>query len=154
MARLSASLARFGQVRSIVVQSGADGRYLLVAGHGLAQAARERGLTELRADVIPATWTPQQVEGYLITDNETTRGADDDLVALAAMLEEQRAAGENLEALGYSDDELAGLLEELAQAADDEMPPTFKDYDESVEDDLPTEMCAQCGKLCLKQKDK
>lgn len=152
VARLSASLARFGQVRSIVVQEGADGRYLLVAGHGLAQAARERGLTELRADVIPATWTPAQVEGYLITDNETTRGADDDLVALAALLEEQQAAGYDLDALGYSGDELATLLEELAQAADDETPPTFKDYDESVEDDLPTEMCQQCGKLCLKQK--
>ncbi|HET9111672.1 MAG TPA: DNA methyltransferase [Ktedonobacterales bacterium] len=117
LARLAASLARFGQVRSIVVQEGANGRYLLVAGHGLTEAARANGYTELRADVIPATWTPTQIEGYLIADNETTRGADDDLVQLAAMLEEQRAAGEHLESLGYSDDELAALLDDLAQAA-------------------------------------
>lgn len=117
VARLGASLARFGQVRSIVVQEGADGRYLLVAGHGLAEAARANGYTELRADVIPATWTATQVEAYLIADNETTRGADDDLTQLAAMLEEQRAAGEHLEALGYSDEELAALLDDLAQAA-------------------------------------
>lgn len=154
VARLGASLARFGQVRSIVVQEGADGRYLLVAGHGLAEAARANGYTELRADVIPATWTATQVEAYLIADNETTRGADDDLTQLAAMLEEQRAAGEHLESLGYSDEELAALLDDLAQAADaeDETPPTFNDYDESVEDDMPTEMCTQCGKLCLKPK--
>lgn len=114
VARLEASLARFGQVRSIVVQEGADGRYLLVAGHGLAEAARAQGLTELRADVIPASWTPQQVEGYLIADNESARGADDDLVALAQLLEEQQGAGEALAALGYSDEDLAALLETLA----------------------------------------
>lgn len=130
VARLGASLARFGQVRSIVCQEGADGRYLLVAGHGLTEAARANGYTELRADVIPATWTPTQIEGYLIADNETTRGADDDLVQLAAMLEEQRAAGEHLEALGYSDEELAALLNDLSNAelvsgedgGDDEIP--------------------------------
>lgn len=127
LARLSASLARFGQVRSIVVQEGADGRYLIVAGHGLIDAARSHGLRELRADVIPATWTAAQVEGYLIADNETTRGADDDLVALAQMLEEQQGAGQALEALGYSQEELAALLEQLAQAALDEEPPTGED---------------------------
>lgn len=128
IARLSASLARFGQVRSIVVQEGAGGRYLIVAGHGLAEAARAQHLSELRADIIPATWTPQQVEGYLIADNESSRAADDDLTQLAAMLEEQRAAGEHLESLGFSDDELAALLDDLAQAAalgddEDTTPP-------------------------------
>jgi hypothetical protein len=117
VARLEASLARFGQVRSIVVQEGADGRFLIVAGHGLVTAARAHGLTALRADVIPAHWTAQQVEGYLIADNESSRGADDDLVALAAMLEEQQHAGEALETLGYSDEELAALLEQLAEEA-------------------------------------
>ena len=91
--RLAASLARFGQVRSVVVQQGADGRYLIVAGHGLAEAARREGLTELHADVIPAHWTPEQIEGYLIADNESSREAEDDLTQLAAMLEEPRAAG-------------------------------------------------------------
>ena len=158
ISRLAASLARFSQVRSIVVQEGADGRYLIVAGHGLVEAARREGFTELRADVIPASWSPTAVAGYLIADNETTRGADDDLTQLAAMLEEQRASGEHLEALGYSDEELAALLDDLAQtqlgAGEDDEPPVFKDYDESVEDDMPTEMCTQCGKLCLKPKSK
>lgn len=117
ISRLAASLARFSQVRSIVVQEGADGRYLIVAGHGLVEAARREGFTELHADVIPATWSPTAVAGYLVADNESSRGADDDLTQLAAMLEEQRAAGEHLEALGYSDDELAALLDDLAQAA-------------------------------------
>lgn len=133
VARLAASLARFGQVRSIVVQEGADGRYLIVAGHGLAQAARERGLSELRADVIPATWTDTQVEGYLVTDNESSRLADDDLAQLAALLEEQQSAGYDLEALGYCDDELAELLEQLGDKAQGEKALALTDLDDAPE---------------------
>lgn len=125
--RLSASLARFGQVRSIVVQAGADGRYLIVAGHGLAEAAKREGLTELHADVIPAHWTAEAIEGYLIADNESSREAEDDLTALAAMLEEQRAAGYHLESLGYSDDDLAALL---AQLADEQLASGTRDVDD------------------------
>lgn len=128
--RLAASLARFGQVRSIVVQEGADGRYLIVAGHGLAEAAKREGLTELHADVIPAHWTPEQVEGYLVADNESSREAEDDLAALAAMLDEQRNAGYHLESLGFNDDELAGLLESLTQAADADWSDALGDLPE------------------------
>jgi site-specific DNA-methyltransferase (adenine-specific) len=117
IARLAASLARFGQVRSIVVQQGAPGgHYLIVAGHGLVEAARQQGYAELRADVIPATWTPEQVEGYLIADNQHAAGAVDDLVTLAEMLEAQYAADYDLEAVGSSREDLDALLESLAQA--------------------------------------
>jgi hypothetical protein len=134
VARLEASLARFGQVRSIVVQQGADGRYLIVAGHGLVTAAQAQGLRALRADVIPASWTPQQVEGYLIADNESSRTADDDLVALAALLEEQQHAGFALETLGYSDEELAALLDDLAGAMDRRAMVTLRELDENTSD--------------------
>ncbi len=153
IARLQASLRRFGQVRSIVVQSGPVG-YMIVAGHGVTQAAREEGYTSLRADVIPATWTDEQVTGYLIADNEHNRNADDDQLLLAQMLQEQADAGADLASLGYTSEELDALLQELGDGVDgmDGAPPVFKDYDETVEDDLPTEMCQQCGKLCLKDK--
>jgi ParB-like chromosome segregation protein Spo0J len=149
--RLRASLKRFGQVRSIVVQRGVDA-FLMVAGHGVVEAAREEGYTTLRADVIPATWTQEQIEGYLIADNEHARNADDDQLLLAQMLQEQADAGADILSLGYSTDELDALLQELGDASVGSEPPVFKDYDESVEDDLPTEMCTQCGKLCLKNK--
>lgn len=113
--RLEASLARFSQVRSIVVQEGAGGRYLIVAGHGLVEAAKRQGLTDLRADVIPASWTPAQVEGYLVADNELGRGAEDDALLLAEILKEQDNAGYDLASLGSSAEELDALLEELAQ---------------------------------------
>lgn len=115
--RIAASLARFGQVRSIVVQEGANGRYLIVAGHGLVQGAKAQGLAELHADVIPADWTPAQVEGYLVADNLTAASGEDDNTALAELLQEQANAGYDLEALGSSADELDALLESLADDA-------------------------------------
>jgi len=109
--RLQASLARFGQVRSVVVQEGAPGKYLMVAGHGVMKAAIEEELTELRADIIPADWSPEQVAGYLIADN--MGGAEDDRAALAKLLSEQRDQGFDLASLGSSEDELDTLLAEL-----------------------------------------
>ena len=148
-ARIAASLRRFGQVRSIVVQEGANDRYLIVAGHGLVEAARAESMTELHADIIPATWTSTQIEGYLIADNETAYLAETEETLLAELLQEQANAGYDLESLGRSQAELDALLAGLADEADRELPE-FQDVDESVEDDLPTEMCQQCGKLCLK----
>ena len=151
IARIMASLQRFGQVRSVVAQEGADGRYLLVAGHGLTTAAQQLGLAELRVDVIPASWSAADIEGYLVADNSTSLGAEDDLIELAQLLEEQKHAGYDLASLGFTEEGLDQLLADLAdEALDEKLLPTFKDFDETIEDDLPTEMCDQCGKLCLK----
>lgn len=120
--RLVTSLRRFGQVRSIVVQEGSPGHYLIVAGHGLVEAARQERFKELRADVLPATWSEEQVVGYLAADNLHGLGGEDDLVELAQILEEQRASGFDLAALGTSADELNALLARLADDALKAMP--------------------------------
>jgi len=109
--KLRASIARFGQVRSAVAQQGAPNQFLMVAGHGVLEAAIAEGLTELRIDVIPADWTPEQVEGYLIADNQS--GAEDDIRQLAVLLQEQQAAGFDLAALGSDDVALEGLLAQI-----------------------------------------
>ena len=83
---LRSSLRRFGQVRSIVVQAAADGGYLLVAGHGIVAAASLELYTELRADVIPATWSEMQVLAYLAADNELGRQSNPDIAQLAAVV--------------------------------------------------------------------
>lgn len=152
--RLGVSLAQFSQYRSIVVQSQDDGSYLLVAGHGLAEAAKRNGLTHLRADVLPSSWDAAKITAILVADNLSSATAEDDDTALAQLLEESKSAGVPLEAMGFSDDALAALLADLANETldEEEKVPTFKDYDESIADDLPTELCQQCGKLCLKNK--
>jgi len=92
---LRLSLRKFGQVRSIVVQDdGADG-YLIVAGHGLTDAARQEGFEELRADVIPVDWPAVKVLAYLAADNELARqGTPDDaqLAAICAQVKEEADA--------------------------------------------------------------
>lgn len=57
---LRLSLRRFGQVRSIVVQTCVDGRFTIVAGHGVLQTALEGGWAELKADALPFDWPPSR----------------------------------------------------------------------------------------------
>jgi ParB-like chromosome segregation protein Spo0J len=111
VAKLRASIARFGQVKSVVIQRGAPGKFLMVAGHGVKQAAIEQGLETLRADVIPADWTEEQILGYLVADNMT--GAEDDIGQLVALLQEQQTAGYDIASLGYTDDDVEAFLREL-----------------------------------------
>lgn len=159
VSKLVASLARFGQGRSIVVQDGPQG-YLIVAGHGIVEAAKKLKYTELRADILPADWTSEQVEGYLVADNLHSQEAQDDETMLVQILQEQQDAGFDLASLGTDDETLRQMLaalgdEVLSNGEEDEKPDVhFKEYDESIENDLDTEMCQECGKLCLKNGGK
>lgn len=111
--KLVASLERFGQVRSIVVQPHHDGKtYTIVAGHGVVEAARKADMAELRADILPASWTPEQVRGYLVADNLHAQGATDDEDLLTELLHEQYDLGYDLGSLGADDEMLRQMLAE------------------------------------------
>lgn len=135
---LVASLNRFGATRSIVVQDGPEG-YLIVAGHGLVEAAKKLDYTELRADIIPASWTSEQVTGYLVADNQHSQKASDDEALLVALLEEQKNAGHDLASLGTDDETLRQMLEALGDAylgsseGERSAPDDFESYDEDIE---------------------
>ena len=122
IAELMASLRRFGQVRSLVVQE-QDGGYLMVAGHGVMEAARRLEWKELRADVLPATWTAEQVMAYLVADNELAKQAEPDEVQLATLLKELEAAEFGLEGLGWDEDELEALIDELGMGEETPVDP-------------------------------
>ena len=122
IAELMASLQRFGQVRSLVVQE-QDGSYLMVAGHGVMEAARRLEWEELRADVLPATWTAEQVMAYLVADNELAKQAEPDEVQLATLLKELEAAEFGLEGLGWDEDELEALIDELGMGEETPVDP-------------------------------
>ncbi|WP_395706994.1 DNA modification methylase [Casimicrobium huifangae] len=108
---LRASLRKFGQVRSVVVQAPVDsGRYLCVAGHGLTEAAAAEGLTELRADVLPADWPPHKVRAYLVADNNHAKRSEVDEAQLAAMVGDIVAAdAEYMAAMAFDEKDLAGM---------------------------------------------
>lgn len=121
--KLAASLAAFGQVRSVVVWRG-----WFLAGTGLALAAKSLGWSELRADVLPDDYPEDRALAYLAADNELARQSDPGLAQLAAILEENAAAdGALLLAIGYSDAEYDRLLSELeVTALSDATPPEGK----------------------------
>lgn len=107
--RIAKSLATFGQVRSIVVW-----RSFILAGHGVVEAARAAGWSEIRADVLPDDYPEHLALAYVAADNELARQGDPDMAQLAAILEESRAADAALlEAIGYSDAEFDALLKEV-----------------------------------------
>ncbi len=106
------SLQRFGQGRSIVVQDGPE-KLVIVAGHGIVEAATALQWQEIRADILPADWSPEQITGYLIADNLHAQQATDDDTLLAHLLQEQQDAGFDLASLGSDDETLRQMLANL-----------------------------------------
>jgi len=118
---LRLSLREFGQVRSIVVQDAGDGTFLLVAGHGVHEAARREKLADIKADVIPVDWQPERVLAYLAADNELARHGLPDEAQLAAIVARIEAeAGEELARLAAGGE--AEMKALLAKARAGEVP--------------------------------
>ena len=114
IAGLRVSLRTFGQVQTVVVQRQANGRYLIVAGHGLTEAAKLEGIETLECRVIPEDWSREKVLAYLAADNEHARRSQRDDVQLASILQEAADFDKALlSAIGYSDQEFMALLEEV-----------------------------------------
>jgi ParB-like chromosome segregation protein Spo0J len=122
IAQLKASLERFQQVRPIVVAPESNGRYTILAGHGVVGAALECGYTEMSCTVVPKEWDSVTRDAYLVADNLHSQGASDDDTMLAQLLQEQQDAGFDLASLGTDDETLRQMLEALGDAylSDDE----------------------------------
>jgi ParB-like chromosome segregation protein Spo0J len=123
------SLKRFGQGRSIIVQDGPN-ELLTVGGHGVVEAARQVGWTELRADVLPADWTPSQIRGYLIADNLHSEKSTDDEDVLSRLLKEQQEAGFDLASLGTDEEALRDMLAKMTPPTLDELTAQYGDEPE------------------------
>jgi hypothetical protein len=111
--------------------------------------------------VLPEDTPAETITAIMIADNEHAKNSSADDELLAQLLQAQADAGYDLAALGTDEEALRQMLvslgdEYLGSDEDNEDKPVeFKEYDETIADDLDTEMCAQCGKLCLKSgKDK
>jgi site-specific DNA-methyltransferase (adenine-specific) len=124
VAAVAASLARFGQVKPIVVQRSTS---YVIAGNHVLRAALNLGWTEIAANVEDL----DDVESIalMLADNRSADlgGYDDTL--LAAILAEQQAE-DNLAATGYDADDVAALL---AQAG------VIEERDLDAAPDLPAE---------------
>lgn len=112
---LEEALKDVGAARSIVIDE--DG--VVLAGNATIEAAGNAGIERVRvveADgneiiaVRRTNLTPEQKTRLALYDNRTAELARWDYEALSKELQRMNAAGENLHRLGWSDDELAPLL--------------------------------------------
>src|SRR6266568_1369451 len=133
---LQASHERFGQYRSVVLWSRPRGKYVTVAGHGIIEAMRQRGVTEIRADVLPQNTPQTEIDAILIADNNIAQHASDDDALLAQLLQEQQNAGYALAALGSDDETLRQMLASLGDgyAGEQEEGEGGDDYEVSPDE--------------------
>ncbi len=101
LALLRESLRVHGQQKPVVVTP--DGTIL--AGHGLVEAARAEGWTELAVHVYDGPYP----EAYLSLDNRASDLAEDDEAALAELLKDLDAQ-DQLTAAGWEPEDLRELL--------------------------------------------
>lgn len=105
IAQLRRSYREWGFTNPILV----DEHDAIIAGHGRKQMALEEGLAEVPCIVL-AGLTDEQKRALVLADNKLAINAtwDDDL--LAAELEALKGLDFDLTKIGFTDDELAGLL--------------------------------------------
>ncbi len=102
------SIRAFGFKVPVII----DKDNVLVAGHTRAKAARQLGLKEIpavRADDL----SPEQVRAFRLAENKLHELASWDLELLPIELAELQALDVDLTLLGFDDDELAKLLQDV-----------------------------------------
>ena len=113
VAQIVASIQEFGFTNPLLVAP--DGE--VIAGHGRLMAARELGLGEVPVIVL-GHLTSEQRRAYVIADNQLALNAGWDEELLRAELSDLEGLGFDLSLVGFSDEELAGLVSGEVQELD------------------------------------
>ncbi|HZV06195.1 MAG TPA: DNA methyltransferase [Gemmataceae bacterium] len=113
VAQIAASIAEFGFLNPILVDSGTG---IIVAGHGRLLAARKLGLMEVPVVALDHLSETQR-RAFVIADNRISENAGWDDATLRGELAELKDAELDLALLGFNDNELAALLAEAAPEA-------------------------------------
>lgn len=129
---IAASLARFRQQKPIVINP--DG--IVKAGNGTFLAALHLGWTHIAATTT--TLEGPELNAYAFVDNKSYEISEWEDAELRRLGSELDAAGIDLLAFGFTEQDLAAL----AATTDAQPPETFPGYD----DDIPVEhRCPNCG---------
>ena len=112
VAQVAASIAAFGFVNPILV--GADG--VIIAGHARLLAARKLRMTEVPVIVLDHLSETQR-RALVLADNRLALNAGWDQEMLQVELQTLQEEGFDLDIVGFSDEELEGLLQDPDAAA-------------------------------------
>jgi ParB-like chromosome segregation protein Spo0J len=119
VAQIAASIQEFGFTNPILV----DGKDGIIAGHGRLQAARELAMATVPVVVLDHL-TPAQKRAYVLADNKLALNAGWDDALLAEEITALHLQDFDLSVLGWSDKELAGILD---PDGIDDLPPGADD---------------------------
>jgi DNA modification methylase len=134
VAQIAASIREFGFTNPVLI----DDQNNLIAGHGRVLAARKLKMSEVPAIIVTGL-DERKRRALIIADNKLALNAGWDESALKVELED--LAGDFGELMGFSEDELVGLL----QAAN----PTEGLTDEDAVPETPEEPITKPGDLWI-----
>ena len=137
VAQVAASIREFGFTNPILIDSDSG----VIAGHARLEAARKLSLTEVPVIVLDHL-TETQKRAYILVDNRLALNAGWDDELLAAELVTLREEEFDLALLGFDDEELRRLANEIDQKAIDER-------DEEETSEPPVEPVTRAGDLWL-----
>jgi len=139
VAQIAASIQEFGFTNPILV----DGKDGIIAGHGRLAAAKDLGLTEVPVVVLDHL-TPDQKRAYVLADNKLALNAGWDADLLQQEIAALSLVDFDLSLMGWSEDELAGLLD---PEGIDEPAKEYEGSQEYGEDEFSEfeHKCPRCG---------
>lgn len=107
--QLVASIRQFGFINPILVTP--DGT--VVAGHGRLEAAKAAGISEVPTLTVGADWSHEQLQAYVLADNQLALNAGWDHELLKAELTDLRDAGFDMGVVGFDVPTLESFFEEF-----------------------------------------
>lgn len=136
VAQIAASITEWGWTTPILV----DEQSNVIAGHGRLLAARKLGMQDVPV-VVAEGWSDAKRRAYVLADNKLALNAGWDDAMMALEMASLQADEFDLSLLGFSEDELVGLLE----GAPDFAPGS--EEDQGKLDELAPKMvtCPHCG---------
>jgi hypothetical protein len=142
VAQIAASIQEFGFTNPILVDSD-DG---ILAGHGRLAAAKDLAMDQVPVIVLDHL-TPAQRRAYVLADNKLTLNAGWDEELLKMELAALNLADFDLSLLGWSEDELAGMLDPEGIDREESVPKDHKGAEEYGEEDFSgfDHKCPRCN---------
>ena len=101
---IKASLARFGQVKPVVI----DAQNIVRAGNGTLRAARELGWHHVKC--VRTKLTGSEATAYSLVDNRSAETSEWDYEGVSAMLKSLQAEGADITTLGWDSKEVDRLM--------------------------------------------
>jgi ParB-like chromosome segregation protein Spo0J len=125
--QLTKSIKQFGFNNPILVQEDLT----VVAGHGRLMAAKKLGLESVPVIKLRHL-TQEQVKAYVLADNKLALNAGwDDEILKAELLAIQEAGEIDMDAIGFSDDEMKALIDGVD--VEEEQPRDRPEYSKKID---------------------